>query len=91
MLPRIKKGWLKMNMTRPWFYVEDERGNQLVEPDFKETPIYGEAEKMARKMSRERGIKTRVNVLNGLIECLEIERCNNCINYHSIMFFTHGV
>lgn len=26
-----------------------------------------------------------------LIECLEIERCNNCINYHSIMFFTHGV
>lgn len=29
--------------------------------------------------------------LNGLIECLEIERCNNCINYHSIMFFTHGV
>ena len=28
---------------------------------------------------------------NGLIECLEIERCNNCINYHSIMFFTHGV
>ena len=63
MLPRIKKGWLKMNMTRPWFCVEDERGNQLIEPDFKETPIYGEAEKMARKMSRERGIKTRVNVL----------------------------
>lgn len=28
---------------------------------------------------------------SGLIECLEIERCNNCINYHSIMFFTHGV
>lgn len=52
-----------MNMIRPWFYVEDERGNQLVEPDFKETPIFGEAEKMARKMSRERGIKTRVNVL----------------------------
>lgn len=25
------------------------------------------------------------------IECMEIERCNNCINYHSIMFFTHGV
>jgi hypothetical protein len=28
---------------------------------------------------------------NGLIECLEIERCNNCIKYHSIMFNTHGV
>lgn len=28
---------------------------------------------------------------NGFIECLEIERCNNCINYHSIMFNTHGV
>lgn len=32
-----------MNMTRPWYYVEDERGNQLVEPDFQETPVYGEA------------------------------------------------
>lgn len=52
-----------MNKIRPWFYVEDERGNQLVEPDFQETPIFGEAEKMACKMSRERGIKTRVNVL----------------------------
>ena len=48
---------------RPWFYVEDENGNQLVEPDFQETQVYREAEKMARKMSRERGIKTRVNVL----------------------------
>ena len=28
---------------------------------------------------------------NGIIECIEIERLNNCINYHSIMFFTHGV
>lgn len=26
-----------------------------------------------------------------LIECFEIERCNDCINYHSIMFNTHGV
>lgn len=52
-----------MNNIRPCFYVEDERGNQLIEPDFQETPVYGDAEKMARKMSRERGIKTRVNVL----------------------------
>jgi hypothetical protein len=28
---------------------------------------------------------------NGFFECIEIERCNNCIKYHSIMFFTHGV
>lgn len=28
---------------------------------------------------------------NGLIECLEIERCNFCIKYHSIMLNTHGV
>lgn len=52
-----------MSKTRPFFFVEDERGNQLVEPDFQETTIYGDAEKMARKMSRARGIKTRVNVL----------------------------
>lgn len=58
-----KKRLVIMNTIRPWFYVEDERGNQLVEPDFHETPIFGEAEKIARKMSRERGIKTRVNVL----------------------------
>lgn len=59
----LKKAGRFMNIIRPRFYVEDERGNQLVEPDFQETPIFGDAVKMARKMSRERGIKTRVNVL----------------------------
>lgn len=28
---------------------------------------------------------------NNFIECLEIERCDYCIKYHSIMFNTHGV
>lgn len=48
---------------RPLFYVEDENGNQLIEPNFQETSAYGKAVKMARKMSIERGKKTRVNVL----------------------------
>ena len=74
MLPRNKKGWLKM------FDIAYEH-----EATIEAAKIY--KKKLWKMLSKIDMSKP----FNGLIECFEIERCNNCINYHSIMFFTHGV